>query len=71
MRTYPITAEKQLRGAADFLVLLGTDAGPEAVRFVSGDEKLRSLLEALRQLQFGPPRPNAAPAKILRRGTMM
>jgi tetratricopeptide (TPR) repeat protein len=70
LRTLPLTAPKGLRGMADFVVLLGGDARPEAVRFVSGDEKLRPLADAVRTLQFGPPLPDAAPAKILRRGTV-
>lgn len=70
MRTYPLEAGKDLSGMADFVVLLGSDARPEAVRFVSGEEKLKPLGEAIRKVQFGLPLPDVTPAKILRRGTV-
>ena len=69
-RTYPLAAPKGLSGMADFVVLLGEDARPQGVEFVSGEQKLRPLGDAIRKVQFGEPLPDVAPAKILRRGTV-
>ena len=58
---------------ADFFVLLepgGKNAKVEAVKFISGSEKLRPLAAKLRDLDYGPMFPDAAPAKLARRGTL-
>lgn len=69
MRTLPLDAPTGLTGMGDFVVLLGGNARAEDVRFVSGEERLKPLAEAIRKVQFGPALPDAAPAKIIRRGT--
>jgi tetratricopeptide (TPR) repeat protein/transglutaminase-like putative cysteine protease len=69
MRTLPLDAPKGSSGMADFVVLLGADGRAEDVRFVSGQEKLRSLADAIRKLQFGS-LPDVAPARVIRRGTV-
>ena len=68
-RTLPLDAPKGLTGMADFVVLIGEDALPQGVRFVNGKEKLRPLADAIRKVRFGPPLPDGAPARIIRRGT--
>jgi len=61
-------------GSADFFVLLngaaGTPAKAEAVKFVSGDEKLKIFTEALRTAEFRLTFPDDTPLKILRRGIL-
>ncbi len=64
----------KLTGSADFFVLLsggaGTPARAEAVKFVSGDEKLKILSDSLRTAQYRLVFPDNTPAKILRRGVL-
>jgi len=59
---------------ADFFILLSGGAGsaakPEAVKFVSGDEKLKSFTEALRTADYHLTFPDDTPVKVLRRGTL-
>jgi Flp pilus assembly protein TadD len=61
-------------GNADFFVLLsggaGSSAKADAVKFVSGDEKLKSFSEALRTADYHLTFPDDTPVKILRRGTL-
>jgi len=61
-------------GNADFFVLLSGGAGEkakvDAVRWVSGDEKLKSYTEALRTADYHLTFPDDTPVKVLRRGTL-
>ena len=61
-------------GSADFFVLLsggaGSAANVEAVKFVSGDEKLKVFTEALRTADYHLTFPDDTPVKILRRGVL-
>ena len=61
-------------GTAEFFVLLsggaGTPAKAEAVKFVSGDEKLKIFTDALRTAEYRLAFPDDAPLKILRRGIL-
>jgi hypothetical protein len=61
-------------GNADFFILLSGGAGElakvEAVKFVSGDEKLKTYTEALRTADYHLTFPDDTPVKILRRGTL-
>jgi len=61
-------------GNADFFILLSGGAGSQsrvdAVKFVSGDEKLKSYTEALRTADYRLTFPDDTPVKILRRGTL-
>jgi tetratricopeptide (TPR) repeat protein len=62
--------------SADFFILispLGTDGSStkvEAIRFISGSEKLRPFEENLRRLDYGTMFPDASPVKLVRRGTL-
>ncbi len=73
LRVLPVGKSEGEDARASFLVLLspGTD-GPriEGVRFLDGSERLRSLGERLRTLDYGPVFPDRSPVKILRRGTL-
>jgi len=59
-------------GNADFFVLLSRGAGASiaAVKFVSGDEKLKSFTEALRTADYHLTFPDDTPVKVFRRGTL-
>jgi Flp pilus assembly protein TadD len=59
-------------GNADFFVLLtgGPTARVEAVKFVSGDEKLKSYTDALRTADYHLIFPDDTPVKVIRRGTL-
>jgi tetratricopeptide (TPR) repeat protein len=73
MRTLKLSDRPTLTGSAESFVLLGEGGnGPsvEAVKFVSGEEKLRSLDEALRHVKFALSFPDDTPTKILRRGIL-
>jgi tetratricopeptide (TPR) repeat protein len=60
-------------GNADFFVLLSGGAGAQSrvdVKFVSGDEKLKSFSDALRTADYRLTFPDNTPVKVLRRGTL-
>ena len=61
-------------GNADFFILLsggsGDTAKVDAVKFVSGDEKLKSFTDALRTADYHLTFPDDTPVKVLRRGTL-
>ncbi len=61
-------------GNADFFILLSGGAGDvakvDAVKFVSGDEKLKSYTDALRTADYRLTFPDGTPVKVLRRGTL-
>ena len=73
VRVFPAGDLLKENARADFFVLLTPGAkNPkvEAVKFVSGSQDLRPFTEKLRALDFGPMFPDAAPAKLVRRGTL-
>jgi tetratricopeptide (TPR) repeat protein len=61
-------------GNADFFILLsgggGATAKVDSVKFVSGDEKLKSFTEALRTADYNVTFPDDTPVKVFRRGTL-
>ena len=61
-------------GNADFFLLLSGGAGSaakaDAVKFVSGDEKLKSYTDALKTADYHLTFPDDTPVKVLRRGTL-
>jgi tetratricopeptide (TPR) repeat protein len=61
-------------GNADFFILLsgggGSVAKIDSVKFVSGDEKLKSFSEALRTADYHITFPDDTPVKVFRRGTL-
>ena len=73
LRTLAVGKAKE-NGSADFFVLLsggaGTAAKAEAVKFVSGDEKLKVFTEALRTAEYRLTFPDETPLKVLRRGIL-
>ena len=72
-RTITLDVTGPAGAAADFFVLLDNRSGSaavEGVAFISGDEALRRLGDALLKAKFETTFPDSAPAKILRRGTL-
>jgi len=61
-------------GNADFFILISGGAGQaarvDAVKFVSGDERLKSFADALRTADYHLTFPDDTPVKVLRRGTL-
>jgi tetratricopeptide (TPR) repeat protein/transglutaminase-like putative cysteine protease len=73
LRTIDLGKAKET-GNADFFILLSGGAGSVAnvdgVKFVSGDERLKSYTEALRAADYHITFPDDTPLKILRRGVL-
>jgi tetratricopeptide (TPR) repeat protein/transglutaminase-like putative cysteine protease len=73
LRTIDLGKAKET-GTAEFFVLLsggaGTPGKTEAVKFASGDEKLKVFADALRTAEYRLTFPDDTPVKILRRGTL-
>ena len=61
-------------GNADFFILLSGGGGAttkvDSVKFVSGDEKLKSFTEALKTADYHLTFPDDTPVKVFRRGTL-
>jgi hypothetical protein len=61
-------------GNADFFILLSGGAGEvakvDAVKFISGDEKLKAYIGALQTADYHLIFPDDTPVKVLRRGTL-
>src|SRR5258708_3653432 len=74
LRTIDLGKVAKETGTADFFVLLsrgkGSAATVEAVKFASGDEKLKVFTDALRTAEYRPNSPDDPPVKILRRGSL-
>jgi tetratricopeptide (TPR) repeat protein len=73
-RTIKLDNSSKREGTADFIMLFtsghGAEMSVEDVRFVSGDEKLKSFVDALRTAHYGQSVPDEASFKIFRRGTL-
>ncbi|MGH9887145.1 MAG: tetratricopeptide repeat protein, partial [bacterium] len=72
-RTVALDVSGPAGAAADFFVLLDNRSGSvavEGVTFITGDEAVRRLADALPRAKFDAMFPDTAPAKILRRGTL-
>jgi hypothetical protein len=74
LRTIDLGKVAKETGSAEFFVLLsrgkGSDATVEAVKFASGDEKLKAFTDALRTAEYRLTFPDDTPVKILRRGIL-
>lgn len=69
MRTLELANAARLDAQADFLILLSTGKSQD-VKFVSGDKKLRAAADILRSANYGLDFPDAAAARVLRRGRL-
>jgi hypothetical protein len=81
VRTIDLGKVAKENGNAEFFVLLSRGVGNgtngktsaatvEAVKFVSGDEKLKAFTDALRTAEYKVSFPDDTPVKILRRGVL-
>jgi tetratricopeptide (TPR) repeat protein len=59
-----------VKGSAEFWVLLGLGPKVEGVKFISGDEHMRSLESAVRSAKFNVVFPDSQPTKLIRRGVL-
>jgi tetratricopeptide (TPR) repeat protein len=73
MRTIKLGKIAPASGSADFFVVITSSAGNakvEAVKFISGEEKLKPLTDTLRDAKIDFTFPDYVPTKILRRGVL-
>lgn len=73
MRTLKLKERPALTGSAEYFVLLGaatSGVSVDGAKFVSGEEKLRTLDDALHHLKLSLNFPDDTPTKILRRGVL-
>jgi tetratricopeptide (TPR) repeat protein/transglutaminase-like putative cysteine protease len=70
MRTVPLGNVSSESGTADFLVVLNGLGQAEEVKFLRGEEKLRTLAEALRSAKFPAVAPDDTPIRMPRRGML-
>ena len=74
LRTIDLGKVAKATATAEFFVLLsrgkGSAATVEAVKFTSGDEKLKVFTDALRTAEYRLSFPDDTPVKILRRGIL-
>lgn len=73
MRTIKLGKFSGVSGAADFFIVLGSSANGarvNAAKFISGDEKLKTLTSALETAKIDFTFPDDVPTKILRRGVL-
>jgi tetratricopeptide (TPR) repeat protein/transglutaminase-like putative cysteine protease len=74
LRTIDLGKVAKETGSAEFFVLLsrgkGSAATVEAVKFASGDDKLKVFTDALRTAEYRLTFPDDTPVKILRRGIL-
>ncbi len=75
-RTFSLGKLLDQKAAAKFEILLspsgtdGSSAQVDDVRFLSGDDQLRSAAEKIRAIQFGAIFPDASPVKLVEVGTL-
>jgi tetratricopeptide (TPR) repeat protein len=73
LRTIPAGKLLHEDAKADFLIALSPGektARVDAVRFISGSEKMRTLADRLRSLGYGAMFPDNSPVTLIRRGTL-
>jgi tetratricopeptide (TPR) repeat protein len=70
LRTLKLKNPGKVDGNAEFWVLLAPGPKTEAVRFISGDDKLRAFSSEIRSLTFVDMFPDATDTKLIRRGIL-
>jgi tetratricopeptide (TPR) repeat protein len=73
MRTLKLNDRAALTGSAEYFVLLGaatSGVSVDGAKFVSGEEKLRTLDASVQHLKMSMNFPDDTPTKILRRGIL-
>jgi tetratricopeptide (TPR) repeat protein/transglutaminase-like putative cysteine protease len=69
-RTYPLGKLSAKAAKADFFVVFTPTNKVEAVKFISGDESLKSATQKIQAINYGPLFPDNTPTKLVRRGTL-
>lgn len=69
LRTLTVANPSSVSGTADFFVVLEPGTSVHDIKFVRGDEKLKSFAGSLRNVHYNVEFPDNTPTKILRRGT--
>ena len=69
-RTLEIPNAAKISGVAEFFLLVSPGPKIEDAKFISGDDKLNSYTEALKNAKLDLSFPDDVPAKILRRGKL-
>jgi tetratricopeptide (TPR) repeat protein len=73
MRTLDLGKQDKASGSAEYFAVFSPDnsgTAVDGVKFVSGDEKLRSLSDTVRHAKFSLSFPDDTPTRILRRGVL-
>jgi tetratricopeptide (TPR) repeat protein/transglutaminase-like putative cysteine protease len=69
-RTYSLGKLSTKQGRADFFVVFTPANKVEAVKFISGDDSLKSATTKIEAIDYGPLFPDNTPTKLVRRGTL-
>jgi tetratricopeptide (TPR) repeat protein/transglutaminase-like putative cysteine protease len=69
-RTYQIGNLGAKVGKADFFVVFTPTNKVDAVKFISGDDSLKSATQKIQAINYGPLFPDNTPTKLVRRGTL-
>jgi tetratricopeptide (TPR) repeat protein len=70
VRTYQLGKLSAKPAKADFFVVFTPANKVEAVKFISGDESLKSATQKIQAINYGPLFPDNTPTKLVRRGTL-
>jgi tetratricopeptide (TPR) repeat protein len=73
LRTITVPCAQGIAGSGQFFVILAASSSGttvETVKFISGDEKIRGMSDALTHLKVGMSFPDDTPTKVLRRGIL-
>ena len=70
LRTYEVGNVAPKAGKADFFVVFTPDKKVDAVKYISGDESLKTAAARLQEVNYGPIFPDNTPTKVVRRGTL-
>jgi len=73
LRSTSVARSSGVNGQAQFFVMLtavNSGASVDGVKFISGDEKMRAMTEALGHLKVGMSFPDDTPTKVFRRGIL-
>jgi tetratricopeptide (TPR) repeat protein/transglutaminase-like putative cysteine protease len=70
VRTYQLGKLSTKPAKADFFVVFTPTNKVEAVKFISGDESLKTATQKIQSINYGPLFPDNTPTKLVRRGTL-
>ncbi len=70
LRSYAVPGAKG-EGSGEFFVKLAPAAGVEEVRFITGTEKIKSLANALKRVEFKMDFPDNTDTRVIRRGFLV